>query len=147
MSNEGKFVRVTYTGTFDDGTVFDSTESHGGDPLEFVCMAGMMIPGFDQAVKDMTVGETATVHIPCAQAYGERSEDMVQRFPSNQVPNVEWMTAGQSVYLSGPDGRPIPAKVMEVTQEFVTIDMNHEMAGKDLNFEITLVEALDQNPE
>ena len=147
MSNEGKFVRVTYTGTLDDGTVFDSTDQHGGDPLEFVCMAGMMIPGFDLAVKDMAVGETATVHIPCAEAYGERDERMIQQLPTSQVPNAEWMSVGQTIYLRGPGGQAVPAHVREVTREFVTIDMNHEMAGKDLNFEITLLEALNEKPE
>ena len=147
MSNEGKFVRVSYTGTLDDGTVFDSTEAHGGDPLEFVCMAGMMIPGFDRAVRNMKVGETATVHIPCAEAYGERDERMVQRIPTSQVPNGEWMPVGQTVYMRGPGGQAFPARVMEVTKEFITLDMNHEMAGKDLNFEITLLEVLDKKPE
>ena len=147
MSNEGKFVKVSYVGTLDDGTVFDSTESHGGDPLEFVCMAGMMIPGFDRAVRDMEVGETVNVHIPCAEAYGERDERMMQRIPTSQIPNGEGMPVGQTVYMRGPGGQPFPARVAEVTKEFVTIDMNHEMAGKDLNFEITLLEVADKKPE
>lgn len=147
MSNEGKFVRVTYTGTLDDGTVFDATDQHGGNPLEFVCMAGMMIPGFDMAVRDMAIGETVTVHIPCAEAYGERDERIVQQFPTSQVPNAEWMSVGQAVHMRGSGNQVIPARVQEVTREFVTIDMNHEMAGKDLNFEIMLLEALDEKPE
>lgn len=70
MSNEGKRVRAHYTGTFDDGTVFDSSVERG-EPLEFVCMAGQMIPGFDAAVKEMEVGETKNVHLPASEAYGE----------------------------------------------------------------------------
>lgn len=142
MGNEGKLVRVSYTGTLDDGTVFDSTEAHGGDPLEFTCMAGMMIPGFDRAVRDMTVGETIQVHIPCEEAYGPADERLIQRAPASRVPNVEWVSVGQKLYLQGPDGQPIPATVIEATKEFVTFDMNHEMAGKDLNFEITLMEVV-----
>lgn len=147
MSNEGKFVRVNYTGTLDDGTVFDSTDAHGGAPLEFVCMAGMMIPGFDRAVRDMEVGETVNVHIPCAEAYGERDERMMQRIPASQVPNAEWLPVGQTVYMQSPTGQQFPARVAEVTKEFVTLDLNHEMAGKDLNFEITLLEVSDEKPE
>ena len=114
MSNEGKKVRVNYIGTFDDGTVFDSSVERG-EPLEFTCMAGMMIPGFDAAVNEMAVGETKKVHIPAADAYGERDEQLVQRIPKENVPDVD----------------------------DVVFDMNHEMAGKDLNFEITLEEVLD----
>ena len=76
MSNEGKKIRVNYIGTFDDGTVFDSSVERG-EPLEFTCMAGMMIPGFDAAVNEMAVGETKKVHIPAADAYGERDEQDV----------------------------------------------------------------------
>ena len=119
MSNEGKRVRAHYTGTFDDGTVFDSSVERG-EPLEFVCMAGQMIPGFDAAVKEMEVGETKKVHLPASEAYGEHDDQ-----------------------LQGPGGQPIPALVVEVTDETVTFDLNHEMAGKDLNFEITLVEVVE----
>lgn len=142
MSNEGKRVRAHYTGTFDDGTVFDSSISRG-EPLEFVCMAGQMIPGFDNAVKDMEVGEVKKVHLPASEAYGERDEQLVQSVPTAQVPGAEDLPVGQTIYLQGPGGQPIPAQVVSVTEETVTFDLNHEMAGKDLNFEIKLVEVLD----
>lgn len=142
MSNDGKRVRAHYTGTFDDGTVFDSSVERG-EPLEFVCMAGQMIPGFDAAVKDMTVGETKKVHLPASEAYGERDERLVQTVPTDHVPGAEELPVGQTIYLQGPGGQPLPALVVEVTDEHVIFDMNHEMAGKDLNFEITLVEVLD----
>lgn len=142
MSNEGKRVRTHYTGTFDDGTVFDSSVSRG-EPLEFVCMAGQMIPGFDAAVKDMTVGETKNVRLEPAEAYGEHDEQLVQTVPTANVPGAEELPVGQTVYLQGPGGQPLPALVVEVTEETVTFDLNHEMAGKTLNFEITLVEVVD----
>lgn len=142
MSNEGKRVRAHYTGTYDDGTVFDSSVARG-EPLEFVCMAGQMIPGFDAAVNEMVVGETKTVHIPAAEAYGERDEALVQQIPTSNIPEADKLPVGQTIYLQGPGGQPIPAKVEAVTDEFVTFDMNHEMAGKDLNFEITLVEIVE----
>lgn len=141
-NNEGKRVRTHYTGTFDDGTVFDSSVERG-EPLEFICMAGQMIPGFDAAVKDMEVGETKKVHLPASEAYGAHNPDLVQEVPTAHVPGAEDLPVGQTVYLQGPGGQPLPAKVVEVTKEHVIFDLNHEMAGKDLNFEITLVEVVE----
>ncbi len=142
MSNEGKRVRAHYTGTFDDGTVFDSSVERG-EPLEFVCMTGQMIPGFDAAVNEMEVGETKKVHLPASEAYGERDEALVQSVPTANVPGADELPVGQTVYLQGPGGQPLPALVVEVNDQNVVFDLNHEMAGKDLNFEITLVEIVD----
>ncbi|NHM15181.1 peptidylprolyl isomerase [Eggerthellaceae bacterium zg-887] len=140
MSNEGKRVKVHYTGTLDDGTTFDSSLDRG-EPIEFTCMAGQMIPGFDAAVKDLAIGETKTVRIPAAEAYGEYDEGLVQRVPANQIPNANQLPVGQTVYMMGPGGQPFPVIVREVTDDTVALDLNHELAGKDLTFEITLVEA------
>ncbi len=142
MGNEGKKVKVHYTGTLDDGTKFDSSVDRG-EPIEFVCDAGMMIPGFDAAVKDMAVGETKNVHIPAAEAYGERREDMVQKVEVSQIPNGENLPVGQTIYMQGPGGQPFPVFVAAIEDGVATFDMNHELAGKDLNFEITLVEVAD----
>ena len=141
MSNKGKKVKVHYVGTLDNGEVFDSSRERD-KPIEFTCMKGQMIPGFDAAVKDMEVGEKKTVHIPCAEAYGERREDLVMFFPAAQVPNIDQIHVGDKLALSGAGGQPVPVTVVEVTPEGVKIDANHEMAGKDLNFEIELVEVL-----
>ena len=142
--NTGKKVKTHYVGTLDDGTEFDSSITHG-EPLEFTCMAGMMIPGFDKAVKDMEVGETKKVHIPAAEAYGEWDEANVQFVPKgNQmmiIINVEDLPVGKTIYVQGPGGVPQSAKVLEVGEQGAKVDTNHELAGKDLNFEITLVEA------
>lgn len=142
MSNEGKKVKVHYTGTLQDGSKFDSSLDRG-EPLEFVCMAGQMIPGFDAAVKDMEQGETKTVVIPAAEAYGEYREDLVQKVPVDQIPNADALPVGQTVYMQGPTGQPFPVMVREIVDGVVTFDMNHELAGKDLTFEITLVEVAD----
>lgn len=140
MSNEGKKVKVHYTGTLDDGTKFDSSHDRN-EPLEFTCMAGMMIPGFDAAVKDMEIGETKTVHIPAKEAYGERREELVQKVPQDQIPNGDQLPVGQTIYMQSPDGQVFPVFVAAIEEGIVTFDMNHELAGKDLNFEITLLEA------
>lgn len=142
MSNEGKKVKVHYTGTLDDGTKFDSSVDRG-EPIEFVCMTGQMIPGFDAAVSDMAAGETKTAHIPAAEAYGERREDMIQEVPISQIPNGDELPVGQTIYMQGPGGQPFPVFVKSIEDGIATFDMNHELAGKDLNFEITLVEVGD----
>ena len=142
MSNQGKKVRAHYRGTLDDGTQFDSSYDRG-EPIEFTCGAHQMIAGFDAAVMDMEVGEKKAVHIPCAEAYGERDEAMVQQVPVDQIPNGDQLPVGQTVYMMGPGGQPFPVFVRSIEDGIATFDMNHELAGKDLNFEITLVEVAD----
>lgn len=141
MSNSGKKVKTHYRGTLDDGTQFDSSYDRG-EPIEFTCGAGQMIPGFDAAVVDMALGEKKSVHIPAKDAYGEYNEQAVQKIPADQVPNADQLPVGQTVYFNSPYG-PMPAKVMSVTIDEVVLDMNHELAGKDLNFDIELVEVVD----
>lgn len=142
MSNKGKKVKVHYTGTLDDGTKFDSSVDRG-EPIEFVCMAGQMIPGFDAAVETMEVGETKNVHIPAKEAYGEYNEAAVQKVPVDSIPNGDQLPVGQTIYMMGPGGQPFPVFVKSIEDGIATFDMNHELAGKDLNFEITLVEVAD----
>ena len=139
MSNDGKKVKAHYRGTLDDGTQFDSSYDRG-EPIEFICGAGQMIKGFDEAVKDMGVGEKKTVHIPAAEAYGERREDLVLRFPADQVPDFDQVKVGDKLFLQGPGGQPVPVTVTARDAEGIELDANHELAGKDLNFDIELVE-------
>ncbi|MFC2670100.1 peptidylprolyl isomerase [Lancefieldella parvula] len=139
MSNEGKKVKVHYVGTLDDGTKFDSSRDRN-EPLAFTCMAGQMIPGFDQAVKDMTVGQIVDIHIPAAEAYGERHEEAVQPVPVAQLPGSENLVAGQQVTLGTPEGYPVMATVVSNDGTIIVFDTNHPMAGKDLNFNIELLE-------
>ncbi|MBF0899375.1 MAG: peptidylprolyl isomerase [Atopobium sp.] len=139
MSNEGKKVKVHYVGTLDDGTKFDSSRDRN-EPLAFTCMAGQMIPGFDVAVKDMTVGQIVGVHIPAAEAYGERHEEAVQPVPVAQLPGSENLVAGQQVTLGTPEGYPVMATVVSNDGTTIVFDTNHPMAGKDLNFNIELLE-------
>ena len=140
MSNEGKQVKVHYVGTLDDGTKFDSSRDRG-EPLAFTCMAGQMIPGFDAAVRDMQVGEVKTVKIPAADAYGEPDDDRVAKIERAMLPGIETVPIGAYIRLQTVDGTPMPCRVVELDDTHVTLDMNHEMAGKDLNFEIELLEA------
>jgi FKBP-type peptidyl-prolyl cis-trans isomerase 2 len=133
----GETVRVDYIGTLDDGEQFDSSFDRG-DQLEFVAGTGQMIPGFDAAVVGMTVGETETVTIPAADAYGERDEAAIVEFPLEEVPE-QFRVEGTQVDL----GNGLPATVVEVTDSVVRVDTNHPLAGEALTFEITVVEIVD----
>ena len=141
MANAGKKCKVHYIGTLDDGSKFDSSYDRN-EPIEFICMAHQMIPGFDRAVNEMAVGETRKVHIPCKDAYGERDPRAIQKAPISIVPKGMNPQVGQKVMLNSPYG-PMPAVIAAIDAESITFDMNHEMAGKDLNFEITLLEVTD----
>lgn len=141
MSNEGKTCRVHYTGTFNDGTKFDSSLDRG-KPLEFVCGSGMMIKGFDEAVMDMQVGQTIDIHLMPEEAYGMPDPENMLTAEIEQLPGSENLEVGQKVYLSDSMGRPIPVVVAAKDEKTITLDANHEMAGKELNFNITLVEVV-----
>ena len=137
--NVGKTVRVHYKGTFNDGKQFDSSYDRG-EPLEFTCGAGQMIKGFDAAVADMELGAEVDIHLLPAEAYGEADPNAIFTMPIAQLPGAENLTVGQRVYLRDNMGRPIPVLVTDVTATVITFDANHEMAGKELNFHIKLVE-------
>ncbi len=141
MSNENKKCKVHYTGTFNDGTKFDSSYDRG-EPLEFVCGAGMMIKGFDEAVKDMEVGQIKDIHLMPEEAYGQPDPENIFTVQISSLPGSEELTNGQQVYLSNELGQPFPVKVVEKDETTITFDANHEMAGKELNFKIELVEVV-----
>ena len=137
--NVGKTCRTHYRGTFNDGTQFDSSYDRG-EPLEFVCGAGMMIRGFDAAVADMEVGEIVDIHLMPEEAYVQPDPNAIFTIETAQLPGSENLEAGQQVYLSNQMGQPFPVKVVAKEGGTITFDANHEMAGKELNFRIELVE-------
>ena len=137
--NVGKTCRTHYRGTFNDGTQFDSSYDRG-EPLEFICGAGQMIKGFDAAVADMEVGQIIDVHLMPEEAYGMADPNAIFTMEIAQLPGSEDLTVGQQVYLSNQYGQPFPVKVTAKDEKNITFDANHEMAGKELNFKIELVE-------
>ena len=137
--NVGKTCRTHYRGTFNDGTQFDSSYDRG-EPLEFVCGAGQMIRGFDAAVADMEVGQVVDVHLMPEEAYGMPDPNAVFSVEIAQLPGSEELKEGQQVYLTNQYGQPFPVKVTAKDEKMITFDANHEMAGKELNFRIELVE-------
>ncbi|PKM89097.1 MAG: peptidylprolyl isomerase, partial [Firmicutes bacterium HGW-Firmicutes-12] len=134
----GKFVKIDYVGTFDDGEEFDSSKQHG-TPLGFVVGAGDMIKGFDDAVVGMSVGEEKSFHLTPENAYGEYKADMIKPVPKAQFPEGEGkLEAGIQIVLQTPDGYIIPATVKEIKDDIVMLDLNHPLAGKPLNFKINV---------
>lgn len=137
--NVGRTCRVHYRGTFNDGAQFDSSYDRG-EPLEFVCGAGMMIKGFDAAVADMEVGQAIDIHLMPEEAYGMPDPSAIFTIEMNKLPGAENLTVGEQVYLSNQYGQQFPVKVAAKDDLTITFDANHEMAGKELNFRIELVE-------
>ncbi|MHA7130795.1 FKBP-type peptidyl-prolyl cis-trans isomerase [Algoriphagus namhaensis] len=137
QAKKGDAVQVHYTGKLEDGTVFDSSVSR--EPLGFTLGDGNMIKGFDSAVDGMAVGDKKTVTIPSAEAYGERRDDMMIDVPIEQVPANIKPEVGIQLTLQGGNGQPMPVTVTHVDEEKITLDANHQLAGKDLIFDIELV--------
>ena len=138
MAKDGDTVRVHYTGTLEDGSTFDT--SVGGEPLEFTLGEGGIIPGFEEAVKGMQVGQSKTVTIPAEEAYGPHRDDLVMVIPREQLPEGMNPDIGQQLQMQQTDGRTIVVIVIDVSETTITIDANHPLSGKDLTFEIELVE-------
>ena len=137
--NVGKTCRTHYRGTFNDGTQFDSSYDRG-EPLEFICGVGQMIRGFNEAVANMEVGQVMDVHLMPEDAYGMPDPNAIFTIEIAQLPGSENLEAGQQAYLSNEYGQPFPVKVVAKDEATITFDANHEMAGKELNFRIELVE-------
>ncbi|MGK2858277.1 MAG: FKBP-type peptidyl-prolyl cis-trans isomerase [Thermoanaerobaculia bacterium] len=137
-AKNGDTVKVHYTGKLDDGQVFDSSD--GGDPLEFTLGGGGIIDGFDAAVQGMTVGESREVRIPAAEAYGERSDEMVIGVERDQLPKGMEPEIGQMLELVTQEGERAQLVITAFDEKSVTLDGNHPLAGYALTFAITLVE-------
>ncbi len=135
----GQTVAVHYTGTLNDGEVFDSSE--GRQPLEFVVGSGQVIEGFDKAVREMNVGETKMVHIPVDEAYGQRNQEALISVPRSEFPADVEPEPGIELHVSDDEGHVIPVVVASANEEHVILDANHPLAGHSLNFKITLVSA------
>jgi len=137
-AKQGDTVKVHYTGKLEDGTVFDSTEDR--DPIKFTVGQGQVIPGFEQAVIGMNQGETKKETVPADQAYGPYKKDMLIEVDKNKLPQNLNPEVGQELQVRQQNGQQIPVMVKEVSDSSVTLDANHPLAGRDLTFDIQLVE-------
>ena len=139
-AKKGDKVKVHYHGKLTDGTTFDSSE--GRAPLEFEVGSGQVIPGFDEGVTGLAVGEKKTVEIPADQAYGPASDNHVFEFPKSQFPAemIPELQIGMPLQMQTETGQPVQVTIKEVKEDSVLLDANHPLAGKDLVFDIELVE-------
>ena len=137
-AKEGDVVKVEYTGKFDDGSVFDSSE--GREPLQFKLGANDVIPGFEQAVTGMNIGDSKTVKIPAEDAYGPHQDDLAMVVDRSEFPDDLQPEIGDRLQLTDDDGRVLVVTVTEASPKTLTLDANHPLAGKDLTFDIKLVE-------
>lgn len=133
----GDTVTIHYTGTLNDGSTFDS--SHGREPLSFEVGAGEIIPGLDQAMHGMAEGDSKSVTVPAAEAYGPFNPDARQSVPRGDIPDHIPLETGTRLQVQTEGGQTLPVTVAEVTDEVVVLDANHPLAGEDLNFDIELV--------
>lgn len=146
QAKSGDKVKVHYTGKLEGGEVFDSSECHESDcgcetgPLEFVIGEGQVIPGFEQAIIGMNPGDTKTVVIPVDEAYGERIDEMVAVVDRSEIPPDITLEVGNQLEVTQEDGQAFPVLITEVTDTTVTLDANHPLAGKELTFDLNLVE-------
>jgi len=130
-------VKVHYTGKLTSGEVFDSSE--GREPLEFTVGGGQMIKGFDEAVNGMKLDEKKTVTIPSKEAYGDRRDDLIQDVPKDQLPDDMKPEVGQKLVATNDLGHQTYVSVTKVSDNAITVDANHDLAGHDLVFDIQLV--------
>jgi len=137
QAKSGDTVQVHYTGTFDDGTQFDS--SVGGEPLVVTLGQGQVIPGFEVALEGMAVGDTKTINLAPEEAYGEYVPEMVQEVERSNIPEEIELAVGVQLQAQGPDGAPFLLVVTDLKEDTVTLDGNHPLAGKALTFDLELV--------
>ena len=138
QAKSGDTVKIHYTGTLDDGTEFDS--SAGRDPLEFSLGSGQVIAGFDNAVEGMAVGDSKTVTLPPDEAYGDRHEKLLQEVPRTSLPDDMKPEVGMALQTQSPEGQVMNLVIADISEDSITVDANHPLAGQALTFAIELVE-------
>jgi len=136
----GNKVKVHYTGKLEDGNIFDS--SNGRSPLEFTIGENQVLKKFEETVEGLSVGESANVHIPAEEAYGVRQEQLVVKIPKVNLPSNLTPEIGMKLQTQSPDSSVMVVKITEIGESEITIDANHELADKNLDFEIELVEII-----
>jgi peptidylprolyl isomerase len=138
QAKHGDTVKVHYTGKLEDGSVFDT--SQGRDPLEFKLGESKVIPGFEDAVLGMSPGQTRTEKIPAAKAYGDHHKELILEVERANIPKDADIEVGQSLVIGNEQGQTLDVLVTSITDDMVTLDANHPLAGKTLEFTIELVE-------
>lgn len=136
---KGDKVKIEYTGSLEDGTIFDASEKHG-QPLEAEIGKGKIIPGLDKAIEGMEKNEEKQVTVKPEEAYGQHNPQLIKKVPRNQIPLNQEPKKGMMLMVGLPNGQQIPATIADVSDSEITLDMNHPLAGKTLNFKVKVVE-------
>ena len=142
--NQGDKVKIHYTGTLNDGTVFDSSE--GKEPLEFTIGENQVIAGFENGVKDMKLNEEKTIKISAKDAYGEKNDKLIREIPRSKMPNEMNLEVGSRIILKSPTGQQVHGLIDKIEKDSIFIDFNHPLAGKELTFKIKVV-AINRQPK
>jgi len=137
-AEDGQTVRVHYSGKLEDGSVFD--ESDGDAPFEITIGEGNSLPAFEQALIGMTPGDSKTVNLPAKEAHGSHSPDLVRKVNRSQIPGAEDLEVGTRISATLIGGIRAYMRIVDISDEIVTVDLNHPLAGKDLTYEISMVE-------
>ena len=140
---DGDKVVVSYVGKFESGEIFDASEKHG-KPLEFEVGAKMVVPGFDNAIKGMEKGKKKSFEISPAEGYGELNPALVQQVPKSALPQDQEPQVGMVLMIASPEGQQFPARITEVKDDSISIDLNHPLAGKKLLFDIEIVDVISK---
>ena len=138
QAEAGDRVKINFTGKLEDGSVFANTAD--SEPLEFQLGEGNIIPGVEKAVEGMNVGESKTVKVPPEQAYGQRRDELVEEVGRDKFPKEIELQVGQKFDIPQQEGQPMVVRVVDVSEQTVTLDGNHPLAGRDLTFELELLE-------
>jgi len=139
MIEKGNKVKIEYEGSFDDGTIFDSSAAHES-AFEFTIGNNEVIPGFEDGLIGMNEGEEKQVKILAKDAYGEIRQDLINKVPKTLLPEGMNVQKGMLLGLQAPDGRKIPALIEDVSENDITLNLNHPLAGKNLNFKLKVIE-------
>ncbi len=137
----GDTIKIHYHGRLSDGSTFDSSE--GRSPLEFKVGSGAVIKGFDDGVQGMTIGQKKTIEIPFAQAYGPEDPTMIIEFPADRLPEDLKPEIGMQLNMNNSSGDQFPVVITGITEQNIILNANHPLAGKDLIFDLELVEIVD----
>ena len=138
---KGDKVKIEYTGTLENGNVFDT--SVGKQPLEFEAGSGKVIKGFDDALIGMEKGQEKEIKLKPEEAYGQHNPQLMKKIPKEQLPKEPEAKVGMMLGLSTPDGQQVPAKITEIGDNDITIDLNHPLAGQNLNFKVKVIDIAD----
>ncbi|MHA2305254.1 MAG: FKBP-type peptidyl-prolyl cis-trans isomerase [Candidatus Hodarchaeales archaeon] len=141
--SRGDKIKVDYVGTLDDGTIFDSTKETG-QPLKFIVGAGLFLDAFENSVIGMEIGEEKTIHLPPEEAYGKYNPNLIDTVSISSIPIKKDLHPGMLLVFCRDNGEEVPARIIELNDNEVELDMNHPLSGISLNYSIIVIDIISQ---